>query len=194
VGPEQVHDKREERPVATEAELAAAKKYLADKGGVSEAALKAMPPGQVMVLALVAEFREYRDDLFKGFHLPYPQAVPVLTAAEKRLKAAPVSDGVEFARAFLPALPKALLAQARLERKLAALRVVEALRLHAAANGNQLPDRLEQVKVVPVPDDPVTGKPFTYELLSWPSSPRWPPPRGSTGSRRRRGPRRARTR
>jgi hypothetical protein len=160
---ELVRDKRPDRPVATEEELAAAKKYLGDKGGFSAAALKAMPPGQVMVLALVAEFRELRDDLFKGFHLPYPQAVPLLAEASKRLKTAPASDGVELARALLPGLAKVLLPRARLERKLAALRVVEALRLSAAANGGELPDKLEQVKVVPVPDDPVTGKPFTYE-------------------------------
>jgi hypothetical protein len=40
--------------------------------------------------------------------------------------------------------------------------VIEAIRMHAAANGKQLPDRLDQISEVPVPDDPGTGKPFEY--------------------------------
>ncbi len=50
-------------------------------------------------------------------------------------------------------------------RKLAALRVEipRCLRRHAAANDGQLPDKLDQVKVVPVPNDPGTDKPFQYE-------------------------------
>jgi hypothetical protein len=35
--------------------------------------------------------------------------------------------------------------------------------MHAAANGGQLPDKLAQVKVVPVPNDPGTGQPFEYD-------------------------------
>ena len=42
------------------------------------------------------------------------------------------------------------------------LRAIEALRMHAAAHGGQLPDSLDQVTVVPVPLDPGTGKPFEY--------------------------------
>jgi hypothetical protein len=54
-------------------------------------------------------------------------------------------------------------AQTRLDRKIAALRVIEALRLHAAANDGRLPDKLTDITLVPVPDDPGTGKPFGYE-------------------------------
>ena len=42
------------------------------------------------------------------------------------------------------------------------LRVIEALRLHAAANNGQLPDKLEAVTIVPVPNDPGSDKPFEY--------------------------------
>ena len=43
-----------------------------------------------------------------------------------------------------------------------ASRAVEAVRLHAAANGARMPATLDAVKVVPVPLDPVTGAPFPY--------------------------------
>ena len=39
---------------------------------------------------------------------------------------------------------------------------VEAVRLQAAANGGRMPESLEAVTIVPVPHDPVTGKPFPY--------------------------------
>jgi hypothetical protein len=55
------------------------------------------------------------------------------------------------------------LAQTRLDRRIAALRVIEALRLHAATNGGNFPDKLADVTVVPVPDDPGTGKPFDFQ-------------------------------
>ena len=51
---------------------------------------------------------------------------------------------------------------ARLDRKIAALRVIEALRLHAAAKGG-LPDKLDEVTVAPLPLDPATGKAFEYK-------------------------------
>ena len=36
--------------------------------------------------------------------------------------------------------------------------------MHAAANGGKLPATLSEVKVVPVPTDPGTGRPFEYRL------------------------------
>ena len=53
-------------------------------------------------------------------------------------------------------------AQMWLDRRVAALRVVEAIRLYAASHDGKLPEDLNQVTEVPVPDDPATGKPFEY--------------------------------
>jgi hypothetical protein len=69
------------------------------------------------------------------------------------------------------------MAEVRLDRRVAALRAVEALRLHAAAHDGRLPNSLDPVKAVPVPDDPMTGKPFPYRregesaVLTGPASP-----------------------
>jgi len=35
--------------------------------------------------------------------------------------------------------------------------------MHAAAHDGQLPDKLTQVPLVPVPNDPGTGQPFEYQ-------------------------------
>jgi hypothetical protein len=150
-------------PASASPDLPAAKAYLLARIGQSAEAVAAMPPAQVLVLHLVGVTKEYRDDYFKAMYLPYAQARPVAAAAEARLKAAPDTEAKRFAELLLPAMLKVLTAQVRLERKIAALRVIEALRLYAAAHGGQLPDRLGDVTIVPVPSDPGTGQPFEYK-------------------------------
>ena len=51
---------------------------------------------------------------------------------------------------------------ATIDRKVAMLRVVEALRLHAGRR--RLPQKLDQVTIVPIPVDPMYGKAFEYTL------------------------------
>ncbi len=79
---------------------------------------------------------------------------------------------------MVPAYHKVIESQARTERRLAVLRVIEALRLHAAANGGKLPAKLEEVTAVAVPADPATGKPFGYELTGDTAVLSGPPPQG----------------
>jgi hypothetical protein len=50
---------------------------------------------------------------------------------------------------------------AGLDRRIAALRTIEAVRLHLTEKG-KLPEKLDDITVVPVPTDPLTGKPFEY--------------------------------
>ena len=83
-------------------------------------------------------------------------------AAIKRTREAPSSEGKAVAGVLLPDLLGPMAAQARLERQLAALRVIEALRMYAAGHGSELPDKVADVTEVPAPDDPVTGRPFEY--------------------------------
>jgi len=91
-------------------------------------------------------------------------------AAEQRLKA--VKAGLLTVLAELqPSIINCLDVQMRLDQRVAALRVVEAIRLHAASHDGKLPEELNQVTEVPVPDDPATGKPFEV-----------PPRRGRCGA------------
>jgi len=50
----------------------------------------------------------------------------------------------------------------RLERDVAALQCIEAIRSYAASHGGQLPQTLGEITGVPVPRNPVTGEPFRY--------------------------------
>jgi len=75
-------------------------------------------------------------------------------------------------------------AEVRSRRDLAALRVLEALRLYAACHNGQLPKRLSDLDGVPLPNDPMTGQPFAYQLsggeavLSSPAPPGEPASQG----------------
>ena len=50
----------------------------------------------------------------------------------------------------------------RLDRHIAALQCIEALRLYAGSHDNKFPEILSDVTEVKIPDDPVTKKPFSY--------------------------------
>jgi hypothetical protein len=132
-------------------------------GGYAEADIKAMPTAQVVLLNELELYERHRDNMFKWFHFPYHIAAPRLEEVEKQLQAERNSVQGVLARLLLPAVAKVLLAQVRLERRVAALRTIEAVRLHAAQTG-QLPATLADIKVVPVPTDPMLGQPFGYRL------------------------------
>ena len=50
-----------------------------------------------------------------------------------------------------------------MEQRIAYLRVIEAVRLHAFENGGKLPDKLDEIKL-PIPNDPIRGKAFDYSV------------------------------
>lgn len=150
-------------PADKSPDLPAAREYLAQVVGMSAARINAMPPAEVLLRYMLYLYYELRDEIFKCTYVPFPESRRLVQEAEARLKSAPDTEGGQIATMLLPAIPKVMLAQARLERKLAALRTIEALRMHAAAHGGQLPDKLDEVTIVPVPNDPSTGRPFEYQ-------------------------------
>jgi hypothetical protein len=152
-------------PAAKSPDLPAARKYLTEVVGLSAANVDAMPAAQVLLLHISHYYHEIRDDVFKGTYLPFPQGWAASNSGRdtvRALKSLPDIEAAWLPRYLMPAVTKVRLANMRIQRKLAAMHVIEALRMHAAAHDGQLPDTLQQVAVVPVPDDPGTGKPFEY--------------------------------
>lgn len=143
------------------------KRYLLARGWTADR-VAAMPVTQVGLMYSLAEYDRLFDEFVKWHTLPYGQAAPGLRRAEdelKRVVAESRSRGnFSFAGLFLPAVDRTLLARARLDRRIAALRCIEAIRLHAAANGGKLPASLAEVREVPIPIDPLTGKAFEYTV------------------------------
>ncbi len=148
---------------ANSPELPDAKKYLVDHLHVAADKVDNMPPAQVILLCTGATLEDLRDDFFKSVYLPAPQSMAVAQAAEKRLKSTPNLETTRLPKIFLPAIPKVIVNNNRLDRKIAALRIIEAARLYAAGHEGQLPEKLSDITEVPVPLDPGTGKPFEYQ-------------------------------
>ena len=113
-----------------------------------------MPAKQAVLLDEYHKFETVQDEIFKWLPLPLWQAQPALDKLEK-------PTGV-FSE-MLPAASKVKQAHARLAQRLASVRIIEAIRLYAAAHDGKLPDSLDRIEV-PLPVDPITGKAFHYEV------------------------------
>jgi len=68
----------------------------------------------------------------------------------------------------------------RLDRHVAVLQCIEALRLYAADHSGKFPNQLSDITQVPVPDDPVTRKPFVYSRTGSKTVLEGPAPKGGT--------------
>jgi hypothetical protein len=141
--------------------LPAARDYLKAARGLKDEQLAEMPEDQVVALYLAGRYRELNDEAFRAMYLPLREAIPDLIAAEERLR--PLESGpLALALTHLHAIRSMLVRTTRPERHIAALRAIEAIRLYAAAHDGKLPESLDQIREVPVPEDPATARPFVY--------------------------------
>ena len=145
-----------------------AKQHLIDSG-VPSHRVEQMPTAHVVAAYQWAEFRGLADELWKYWNLPYWEAGARLAEAERRMLERHGAGGPDY-NPFVLMLPSIHRARRYLERgprEVAALRCVEAIRAYAAANEGRLPESLEQAQEatgMPAPADPMTGRPFAYEL------------------------------
>ncbi|AGA27523.1 hypothetical protein [Singulisphaera acidiphila] len=131
---------------------------------------------QIILMFFAGKYHELYDNVYKSSYLPFPEAERFYHQGAEELNA--VKKGPLGLLAHLIAsVEDGHRAEAVLDRKVAALRVVEALRLHAAVGG-RLPNSLGDVKVVPIPTDPVSGKPFDYRLTGDSATLASPMPKG----------------
>jgi len=140
-----------------------AKRELIERGR-NAADVERMPVAQVVVLRWVEDYRDRLDEMIAWGQRPFPEALPALDELDKQLANTHDSPTSLFSRLLLPAVGAARRAGARTEQRVAALRVIEALRLYAASHAGRLPATLDEITEVPVPLDPVVGQPFIYDL------------------------------
>jgi hypothetical protein len=144
-----------------------AKRELID-AGFDRDRIESMPVAQVIAWQ-TARLTEYASqEVYKWWGIPYWQAVEPMRATEKRL----IEEGIlgpgksldrgalPVASLLLPATFNVRRAEARLERNLAALEALEAIRLHAGRTG-ALPESIDALSP-PAPINPATGKTFSY--------------------------------
>ena len=136
-------------------------------GGRDAKQIEAMPVGQVIAIDALREYLRIADDLEKWNYIPYqvmrtwkysdPLYAHGLPAMITR------GYGHALAATVLPAISAARNSEQRLGLQTDGIRAVEAIRMHTAET-QRLPSSLDEVTVVPVPDNPLTGKPFEYRL------------------------------
>jgi hypothetical protein len=143
-----------------------AKEFLAHKG-YSQERIDALPAAQAVLIYQKQEYLEIMDNFFKWFEIPYYQAQPHLKKAEKHLDNHSHTKGIKanLFTTLLPALSRIAFLQARLNRNIALLRTIEAIRMFAAEHSGQLPGSLTEITSVPIPADPVTGKDFIFRRI-----------------------------
>jgi len=112
-------------------------------------------------------FRQYEivfDETYKLRGLPYPELFKLADdAAARAQKRSREQRGNPFLQVILN-LHKPAASFALADRQLAALTAVEAIRSYAAANAGKLPAKLQDVTETPVPENPMTARPFDYRV------------------------------
>jgi hypothetical protein len=132
------------------------------KTGYDKDAINDIPPIEVVVWYEYRRNRAWRDEMDKSFALPFHQAWPRYRQAEQRFEGRPREQwGV--LDLLTPAIGRAYFITTRTERDLVATATIESIRHHLATHGGQPPKSLDELEL-PALDDPVTGKPFGYEV------------------------------
>jgi hypothetical protein len=150
----------------------AARKALIDQGRKAEE-VDALPMLQVVVMHNYQICRRVQDDMVKWTYVPFWQGFAHLEEIDAELRK---QTFFPF-HLLLPGVKLVHEATVRLDRRIAALRCVEALRLHVAQTG-KVPGSLDEITLVPVPLDPFTGKSFQYTATNGVVTLYGPPPPG----------------
>jgi hypothetical protein len=163
----------EARRVVERAEPAARQALAA--AGVPKDRLAAMSADEAVGTYWCREYRIARDEVWKTWSLPYRQAEPAMQRAWQALAVdrPPAADNPLIQELLLVTGPNAAPVSSawraryqftRIDRHVALLRTLEAVRDYAARHGGRPPDRLEQVTDLPIPPDPFTGTAFPYHF------------------------------
>lgn len=124
--------------------------------------VRQMPAEQIHLLYTIDRYRELMDEQTKWYALPFADARSRLAASGAAVTAEVNSH--PLLGVFVGDIGRALLLAARTDRQVAVLRTIEAIRIYAAEHDGKLPGALADITTVPVPGNPVSGKPFGYEL------------------------------
>jgi hypothetical protein len=147
-------------------EQSKARKDLATRGW-SAKDIEAMPAAQAVFLGTMQTYVEISQDYRKWFARPHEESFDALVALRERVKRLEKERKTDpllsVLLLLLPAMDKTHQAVVRTDRRIALLRTIESMRIHADHNG-RWPKELSDIRLVPSPADPLTGKPFPYEF------------------------------
>ncbi len=139
-------------------------KSLLVESGINEEQVNEMPVSHVVLAASAREYQRELEAAYQLTFLPFPESVKKLRQAKAERKSLPRLLPLTRVLDFHKQLEAVAVASIRTRTQIALLRTIEAVRLHAAENGNQLPQQLAEITEVPLPIDPSTQKPFDYRV------------------------------
>lgn len=139
------------------------RRRLVESGDFPADRVREMSDDEAATRGVVLTYRTVWDGLFRDCRLTFNEAIERESAADAERAESKRGPAALFV-AFGPNLEAGRLAMSRLDRRVAMLRAVEAVRMHAAANGGKLPAALKEIREVPVPVDPSTGKPLVWSV------------------------------
>ena len=142
-----------------------AKQYLLARGKTTEE-VESLPKLYVVLLYQHDQNRRRCDATLKWCDVPYWQAADKLKESEEASRAMGGDmDVITIAFSInAPWIRLIYLRNAFMERDLAMLRCVEAIRMYAAGHDSKLPQALGDITEVPIPADPVYGRAFSYQV------------------------------
>lgn len=125
-----------------------------------------MAVGEVLSIYSMGAYQTIADEYEKAAYFDPATSRRLLRSAWnfESVLDSPDREIVPIASSLLPAVEAAQTATYRLQREVDALRVIEALRMHAAQNDRRWPASLEEITCVPVPKNVLTDEPFHYRL------------------------------
>ena len=141
-----------------------AKKYLRQEGYSNER-IEKMSASAAVGMYWVSQWEYWISQMFKWHRLPVWEARRGYDSVSKAFEEESFGRGgrINPFMALIPSLTRARHIQVRTDRVLAALQLIEAVRMHAAAHKGQVPATLEEM-FPPAPQDPMTGKAFDYSV------------------------------
>jgi hypothetical protein len=140
---------------------AAKKRLLA--AGTDTANIEKMSVSQVMLLDAKHEYEKAKSEFQTMIYMPIPDSILMQRRRNEAYSPEALQNNLG-ANIFSTFGPLNLHQQvAEVQQELDLIRIIEAIRLHAADTGS-LPLSLDEIKSVSIPLDPWTGKPFDCQL------------------------------
>ena len=154
--------------ISVETAYPGAREWLKQQGKTDEE-IDAMSKENVVGLQAVHDIQFVWGDQYNAVYLPIWERLHDPEKDEPFYYRKSLAHLSPYARMlggqFVPALDAGRQAFRRVQLQNDTLRISQALRIYMAEHDGKLPEKLEEIKSVPVPCvDPYTGKPFRYRL------------------------------
>ena len=147
----------------------AAKRQLVDSG-MDPKRVEEMPVGQVVAIQTARVYHKVYQESMKWTLLPYWQSYRQMRTTYEELRSGGyfgqpgrIPGVIPIAALLSPAIEPATFAPVRMQREIAVLQTIEAIRMAAADANGQLPVSLGDLQQCPTPIDPLTGQLIEYE-------------------------------